>query len=141
HPRLRRQFPGRLGRAALRRRRADRDRALDRHPDDRRQDADRCRSAEEEPPRRLRPRPQLVEGSRLMRHAPLIAALLGSASLCACSTAWKPPSISYDDTPRQAVLEPSPPKPVQIVELPKPLPLPGQLKRLRRDGHAPPEPA
>ena len=76
-----------------------------------------------------------------MRHAPLIAALLGSASLCACSTAWKPPSISYDDTPRQAVLEPSPPKPVQIVELPKPLPLPGQLKRLRRDGHAPPEPA
>jgi type IV secretion system protein VirB9 len=76
-----------------------------------------------------------------MRHAPLIAALLGSASLCACSTAWKPPSISYDDTPRQAVLEPSPPKPVQIVELPKPLPLPGQLKRLRRAGHAPPEPA
>ena len=76
-----------------------------------------------------------------MRHAPLIAALLGSASLCACSTAWKPPSISYDDTPRQAVLEPSPPKPVQIVELPKPLPLPGQLKRLRRGGHAPPEPA
>jgi len=76
-----------------------------------------------------------------MRHAPLIAALLGSVSLCACSTAWKPPSISYDDTPRQAVLEPSPPKPVQIVELPKPLPLPGQLKRLRRGGHAPPEPA
>ena len=67
-----------------------------------------------------------------MRHAPLIAALLGSASLCACSAAWKPPAISYDDTPRQAVLEPNPPKPVQIVELPKPLPLPGQLKRLRR---------
>ena len=76
-----------------------------------------------------------------MRHAPLIAALLGSASLCACSAAWKPPAINYDDTPRQAVLEPSPPKPVQIVELPKPLPLPGQLKRLRRGQHSPPEPA
>jgi hypothetical protein len=43
HPRLRRQLPRRLGRAALRRRRADRDRALDRHPDDRGRDADRRR--------------------------------------------------------------------------------------------------
>jgi len=103
HPRLRRQLPHRLDRAPLRRRRADRDRALDRHPDDRCQDADRRRSAEEEPPRPLRPRPQLVQGSRLMRQLPVIAILLGSASLCACSTAWKPPEISYDDTPRQAV--------------------------------------
>jgi len=55
---------------------------------------------------------------------------LASVSLAACSTAWKPPAISYDNTPRQAVLQPDPPKPVQIVELPKPLPLPGQLKPL-----------
>ena len=56
--------------------------------------------------------------------------LLASASLAACSSAWKPPEIKYDDTPRQAVLQPDPPKPIQIVELPKPLPLPGQLKPL-----------
>jgi len=54
--------------------------------------------------------------------------LLAAVSLGACSSAWKPPEIKYDDTPRQAVLQPDPPKPVQIVELPKPLPLPGQLK-------------
>ena len=56
--------------------------------------------------------------------------LLASASLAACSSAWKPPEIKYDDTPRQAVLQPDPPKPIQIVELPKPLPLAGQLKPL-----------
>ena len=58
-----------------------------------------------------------------------LATFLLSTSLAACST-WKPPEISYDDTPKQAVLQPDPAKPVQIVELPKPLPLPGQLKRL-----------
>ena len=65
-----------------------------------------------------------------MRFQSLAAPLLASVSLTACSTAWKPPEIRYDDTPRQAVLQPDPPKPVQIVELPKPLPLPGQLKPL-----------
>jgi len=65
-----------------------------------------------------------------MRIPSLTAPLLASVSLAACSTAWKPPSISYDNTPRQAVLQADPPKPVQIVELPKPLPLPGQLKPL-----------
>jgi type IV secretion system protein VirB9 len=62
---------------------------------------------------------------------PLLAApLLASVSLAACASAWKPPEIKYDDTPRQAVLQADPPKPVQIIELPKPLPLPGQLKPL-----------
>jgi type IV secretion system protein TrbG len=65
-----------------------------------------------------------------MRIAFLTVPLLASVSLGACSSAWKPPEIKYDDTPRQAVLRPDPPKPVQIVELPKPLPLPGQLKPL-----------
>jgi type IV secretion system protein VirB9 len=65
-----------------------------------------------------------------MRISLLTLQLLASASLAACSSAWKPPEIKYDDTPRQAVLQPDPPKPVQIVELPKPLPLPGQLKPL-----------
>jgi type IV secretion system protein VirB9 len=64
-----------------------------------------------------------------MRIPPLTLPLLASVSLAACSD-WKPPEISYDDTPRPAVLQPEPPKPVKIVELPKPLPLPGQLKPL-----------
>ena len=75
-----------------------------------------------------------------MRTLPLATLLLASVSLGACST-WKPPEISYDDTPRQAVLEPSPPKPVQVVELPKRLPLPGQLKPRPKGKTAPPEPA
>ena len=62
-----------------------------------------------------------------MRTLPLATLLLASASLGACST-WKPPAITYDDTPRQAVLQPDPPKSVQVVEVPKLLPLPGQLK-------------
>lgn len=56
--------------------------------------------------------------------APLMILL---APLAACSS-WKPPAIKYDDTPRQAVLMPEPSKPVQVVEVPEPLPLPGQLK-------------
>jgi len=56
--------------------------------------------------------------------------LLSSAVLSACST-FKPPPISYDDQPAEpAVLEAQPPKPVQVVEVPKLLPLPGQLKPL-----------
>ncbi|GBQ23324.1 conjugal transfer protein TrbG [Ameyamaea chiangmaiensis NBRC 103196] len=58
--------------------------------------------------------------------------------LAACSS-WKPPSIRYDDTPRQAVLAPEPPKPVQVVALPEPLPLPGQLKPIPTR-HAVPDP-
>jgi type IV secretion system protein VirB9 len=74
-----------------------------------------------------------------MRIATLGTLLLASVSLAACTTAWKPPEISYDDTPKQAVLQPDPPKPVQIVELPKPLPLPGQLKPIPGGRIAAPE--
>ncbi len=76
-----------------------------------------------------------------MRTMPLAALLFASASLGACSSVYKPPVISYDDTPRQAVLTPDPPKPVQVVELPKVLPLPGQLKPLPPGRSAPPEAA
>ena len=75
-----------------------------------------------------------------MRFVPLATLLLTSVSLGACATAWKPPEISYDDTPRRAVLQPDPPKPVRIVELPKLLPLPGQLKPLPGGSKPPPEP-
>jgi type IV secretion system protein TrbG len=65
--------------------------------------------------------------------------LLSSAVLSACST-FKPPQISYDDhEARPAVLEAEPAKPVQIVEIPKPLPLLGQLKPLSGQP-VPPEP-
>ena len=63
--------------------------------------------------------------------------LLASTALAGCAT-FKPPQISYDDE-RPAVLESEPPKPVKVVELPKPLPLPGQLKPLPKK-HVSPEP-
>jgi type IV secretion system protein VirB9 len=75
-----------------------------------------------------------------MRALPLATLLLASTSLGACST-WTPPKITYDDTPREAVLTPDPPKPVEIVELPEPLPLPGQLKPIPGARTAPPEAA
>ena len=46
-----------------------------------------------------------------MRTLPLATLLLASVSLGACSM-WKPPEISYDDTPRQAVLELNPKHPL-----------------------------
>jgi len=64
-----------------------------------------------------------------MRASSLATFAFVSVSLGACST-WKPPTISLDNTPRPAVLQPAPPKPVQIVQVPQPLPLPGQLKPL-----------
>ena len=61
--------------------------------------------------------------------------LLMSTALAGCAT-FKPPLISYDDE-QPAVLQADPPKPVQVVELPKPLPLPGQLKPLPGADRAP----
>lgn len=57
----------------------------------------------------------------------LYIVLLSSATLTACAT-FKPPEISYDDDAKPAVFQGEPPKPVEVVEIPKPLPLPGQLK-------------
>jgi type IV secretion system protein VirB9 len=73
-----------------------------------------------------------------MRTLSIASLLLASASLAACSS-WKPPEIRYDDTPRQAVLQPDPPKPVQVVEVPKLLPLLGQLKPIPGAKTAPAE--
>lgn len=55
--------------------------------------------------------------------------ILGATALGGCST-FKPPEIAYDDPPSPAVLESEPEMPVRIVEIPKLLPLPGQLKPL-----------
>jgi len=75
-----------------------------------------------------------------MRTLPLATLLLACTSLGACST-WKPPEITYDNTPKQAVQQPDPPEPVQIVEVPKPLPLPDQLKPIPDAKIEPPEAA
>ncbi|MBL7234751.1 P-type conjugative transfer protein TrbG [Komagataeibacter oboediens] len=50
-------------------------------------------------------------------------------SLAGCAQNYHPPVIRYDDAAR-ATRIPDPPKPVQMVEVPQPLPLPGQLKPL-----------
>ena len=57
--------------------------------------------------------------------------LLSASTLAGCAIPLKPPpQISYDDA-QLAVQETDPPKPVEVVEVPTPLPLPGQLKPLR----------
>lgn len=73
-----------------------------------------------------------------MQHKIFLTALFATVALSGCST-YKPPQITYDDTPRQAVLLPDPPKPVDIIQVPTPLPLPGQLKPLYGANAGPPE--
>jgi P-type conjugative transfer protein TrbG len=59
------------------------------------------------------------------------AVLIWSGSaliLAACAGKVPPPAISYDSGDfKPAVIQPDPPKPVTIVSVPEPLPLPGQL--------------
>ena len=64
--------------------------------------------------------------------------VLASSVLAGCAT-FKPPQISYDDE-QPALLQGEPPKAVQVVELPKPLPLPGQLKPIPGPRSSAPEP-
>ena len=68
--------------------------------------------------------------THLVRLGAVPALLLSVFTLAACSK-YKPPEITYDDpTATQAVRLPDAPKPVEVVALPTPLPLPGQLKPL-----------
>lgn len=66
------------------------------------------------------------------RLPPIRCLLFASASalaLAACATRTPPPVIAYDsDDFKPAVIEKAPAKPVEIVEVPKVLPLPGQLQ-------------
>lgn len=66
----------------------------------------------------------------LFRAMPLVLLTLGG-----CASPYHPPRISYDDA-APARLLPDPPKPVQVVELPQLLPLPGQLKPVPSRRHA-----
>lgn len=74
-----------------------------------------------------------------IRSKRFIAALLASTSLSACMS-FKPPEIAYDDIPVPAVIESDPEQPVKIVEIPKILPLPGQLKPLSKIKETPEAP-
>ncbi|WP_436162942.1 P-type conjugative transfer protein TrbG [Mesorhizobium sp. LjRoot246] len=67
--------------------------------------------------------------ARSITKAPVLAlALLSATVLSGCaSKKYIPPEIQYDDA-KPAILKVDPPGPVKVVELPKPLPLPGQLK-------------
>jgi P-type conjugative transfer protein TrbG len=64
--------------------------------------------------------------------------LLSVSALAGCATATPPPEISYDNA-APAVQTVDPPAPVKVVEIPKPLPLPGQLQRVE-PSRQPPEP-
>jgi type IV secretion system protein VirB9 len=65
-----------------------------------------------------------------MRLVQLGSALAATTALAACAHKYSPPTIGYDAPPTPAVLAPEPPRPVQIVTVPQPLPLPGQLMPL-----------
>lgn len=62
------------------------------------------------------------------RRSAIPTLLISASTLAACATtAARPPAISYDNA-APAVLTSEPPKPVEVVAIPEPLPLPGQLK-------------
>src|SRR6266851_473011 len=130
---------------------------MDRDSDRRDSSPARRRSFAQESARSLRQRHQLVQGvgtmtlyfrgttvpvSRQLSHTSFgksaLALLLMSASMLAgCSHLQKPPEIALDDPAEPAVLQADPPAQVEVVELPKPLPLPGQLKPLPGNKHTP----
>ncbi|MBA8908301.1 type IV secretion system protein VirB9 [Aminobacter ciceronei] len=77
----------------------------------------------------VRTRKTTGQTARDMTKARVFAlALLSATELTGCaSQKYIPPEIQYDDAV-PAVRKFDPPGPVKVVELPKPLPLPGQLK-------------
>jgi type IV secretion system protein VirB9 len=67
------------------------------------------------------------------------ALLLSASTLAACASREKPPTIGYDAPPVAAVeTSAPPPTAVEVVAIPQPLPLPGQLKPVD-EAPSPPE--
>ncbi|MBV2193091.1 MAG: P-type conjugative transfer protein TrbG, partial [Azonexus sp.] len=62
-------------------------------------------------------------------------------ALAGCSSQGKPPPRISLDEPVQAQPLPEPPKPVEVVAIPKVLPMPGQMKPLPGEASSAPEPA
>ncbi|MBS3025081.1 P-type conjugative transfer protein TrbG [Acidiphilium multivorum] len=73
--------------------------------------------------------PSRKGGLTPFRKAGFAALLLSVTALGGCAHTFIPPKIDYDSAVPAKRIGP-PPAPVKIVELPKPLPLPGQLKPL-----------
>ena len=73
------------------------------------------------------------------RNRAMPALLISVFTLAGCATpSQRIPQISLDEAP-PAILTPEPPHPVEVVAIPEPLPLPGQLRAV--DAAAPaPEP-
>lgn len=68
------------------------------------------------------------------RWAQSVSCLSLALTLSACATAKKVPQISYDDLEFDtAIYQPEPALPVEVVKLPEPLPLPGQMKKAPGD--------
>jgi len=66
---------------------------------------------------------------RTLRRGALPLLLLTTSALAGCATSTTPPEISYDAA-APAVQTVDPPAPVTVVEIPRPLPLPGQMQRV-----------
>ena len=93
-----------------------------------------------EPALRVSAVPQGLKGTEpLLRGVGVAALLLCVAALGGCAQQFSPPEINYDDA-APARLTADAPRPIRIVELPKPLPLPGQLKPVA-GGKEPPQSA
>lgn len=75
-------------------------------------------------------------GKPASRTTAFAALLLCTSALAGCATTQKPPEIAYDDA-APAVQTVDPPAPVTVVELPRPLPLPGQMKPVERSRQTP----
>ena len=65
-----------------------------------------------------------------IRRAATAALFISASALAGCATtSAKPPAIAYDDPPAEiAATRAEPPRAVEVVAIPEPLPLPGQLK-------------
>ncbi|KQM66544.1 MULTISPECIES: P-type conjugative transfer protein TrbG [unclassified Sphingomonas] len=64
-----------------------------------------------------------------LRRGALPVLLLATSALAGCATSTPPPEITYDAA-APAVQTVDPPAPVTVVEIPRPLPLPGQMQRV-----------
>ena len=67
--------------------------------------------------------------TRRMSLKAVLAMSISGVALAACTTKVPPPAIQYDkEAFKPAAIEPDQPKPVTVIEIPKLLPLPGQLQ-------------
>jgi len=80
-----------------------------------------------------------ISAAPALRRRALPILMLATTPLAGCATTSPPPEISYDNA-APAVQTVDPPAPVTVVEIPRPLPLPGQMQRVE-PSRSTPEPA